>query len=134
MPVKSEGFGQVTRKLNSTALFVFTAITLSWGQSLVPPHTGLEPGWREALVQATDQGLGFGTDLVFTFGPYHQLCTNAKSDNLYPFVIGRLAYGLAWGAAVISFVRLSTPAAGWLLAIFMALSGSLSNDAPFYAL
>jgi hypothetical protein len=134
MPVKSEGFGQVTRKLNSTALFVFTAITLSWGQSLIPPYTGLEPGWREALVQATDQGLGFGTDLVFTFGPYHQLYTNAMSDNLYPFVIGRLVYGLAWGAAVISFVRLSTPAAGWLLAIFMALSGSLSNDAPFYAL
>ena len=134
MPVKSEGFGQVTRKLNTTALFVFTAITLSWGQIFLPPYTGLEPGWKEALVQATDQGLGFGTDLVFTFGPYHQLYTNAMSDNLYPFVIGRLVYGLAWGAAVISFVRLSNPAAGWLLAIFMALSGSLSNDAPFYAL
>ncbi len=132
--MKSEGFGQVVRNLNSTALFVFTAITLSWGQSFVPPYTGLEPGWREALVQATDQGLGFGTDLVFTFGPYHQLYTNAIGDNLYPFVIGRLVYGLAWGAAVISLVRLSTPAAGWLLAIFMALSGSLSNDAPFYAL
>jgi len=72
--------------------------------------------------------------LVFTFGPYHQLYTNAISDNLHPFVIGRLVYGLAWGAAVISLVRLSAPAAGWLLALFMALCGSLSNDAPFYAL
>jgi hypothetical protein len=134
MPVRYNRLSLGARSLNITALFVFTAITLSWGQSFVPPYTGLEPGWKEALVQATDQGLGFGTDLVFTFGPYHQLYTNAMSDNLYPFVIGRLVYGLAWGAAVISFVRLSTPAAGWLLAIFMALSGSLSNDAPFYAL
>ena len=134
MPVKNNGLSQVVRNLNSTALFVFTAIALSWGQSFVPPFTGLEPGWKEALVQATDQGLGFGTDLVFTFGPYHQLYTNAISDNLHPFVIGRLVYGLAWGAAVISLVRLSAPAAGWLLALFMALCGSLSNDAPFYAL
>ena len=134
MPVRYNRLSLGARSLNITALFVFTAITLSWGQSFVPPYTGLEPGWKEALVQATDQGIGFGTDLVFTFGPYHQLYTNAMSDNLYPFVIGRLVYGLAWGAAVISFVRLSTPAAGWLLAIFMALSGSLSNDAPFYAL
>jgi hypothetical protein len=134
MPVKNIGLSQGARNLNSTVLFLFTAIALSWGQSFVPPFTGLEPGWKEALVQATDQGLGFGTDLVFTFGPYHQLYTNAISDNLHPFVIGRLVYGLAWGAAVISLVRLSTPAAGWLLALFMALCGSLSNDAPFYAL
>jgi len=134
MPVKNNGLSQVVRNLNSTAMFVFTAIALSWGQSFVPPFTSLDPGWKEALVQATDQGLDFGTDLVFTFGPYHQLYTNAISDNLYPFVIGRLVYGLAWGAAAISLVRLSTPAAGWLLAIFMALCGSLSSDAPFYAL
>ena len=134
MFMAKNGFKKVLRNLNDVALFVFTAIALSWGQGFVPPFTSLDPGWKEALVQATDQGLNFGTDLVFTFGPYHQLYTNAISDNLYPFVIGRLVYGLAWGAAAISLVRLSTPAAGWLLAIFMALCGSLSSDAPFYAL
>jgi hypothetical protein len=125
---------QIAKNLNTIALFVFTAIALSWGQSFEPPTTGLDPGWREALVQATDQGLGFGTDLIFTFGPYHQLYTNQISQNLYPFVIGRLVYGLAWGAAAISFARQSTAAAGWLMAGFMAISGSLNNDTPFYAL
>jgi len=125
---------KIEKNLNTIALLVFTAIALSWGQSFEAPTIGLDPGWREALVQATDQGLGFGKDLIFTFGPYHQLYTNAISENLYPFAIGRLVYGIAWGAATISFARLSTPAAGWLLAVFMALCGSLSDDAPFYAL
>lgn len=132
--MKSVALKRVAKNLNSTALFVFAAIVMSWGQIFLPPFTGLEPGWREALVQATDQGLGFGTDLVFTFGPYHQLYTNTISDNLHPLVIGRLVYGLAWGSAAISLVRLSTPAAGWILVFFLALCGSLSNDAPFYAL
>jgi hypothetical protein len=128
------GLSQVSKTFNTSALFVFTAIALSWGQSFESPNTGLDPGWQEALVQATDQGLGFGTDLVFTFGPYHQLYTNQISQNLYPFVIGRLVYGLAWGAATVGFARLSKPTAGWLLATFMALSGTMINDAPFYAL
>ena len=120
--------------LNRIALFVFTAIILAWGKDFVPPAPGLDPGWVEALVQATDQGLSFGKEVVFTFGPYHQLYTNAIGDNLYPLVIGRLIYGMAWGAAAVGLANLSSPAFGWLIAIFLAFTTSLSADAPFYAL
>lgn len=121
-------------RLNSIALFIFTAITVVWGKGFEAPAGSLDPSWREALVQATDQGLRFGKDIVFTFGPYHQLYTNAISDNLYPLIIGRWIFGFAWGAAVTALAGLSTPAFGWLLAMFMALSGSMMSDAPFYAL
>ena len=134
MPEIINSIRQKFDSLNRIALFTFTAIILAWGKDFVPPAAGLDPGWREALVQATDQGLGFGTDIIFTFGPYHQIYTNAIGDNLFPFMIGRLIYGLAWGAVTISFASLSTSASGWLLAAFIALSGNLSNDSTFYAL
>ena len=84
---------------NSLAVFVLMAIVVAWGQGFSAPYTGLESGWREALVQATDQRFCFGKDVVFTYGPYHQLYSNAISDHLLPFLIGRLVYGLEIGRA-----------------------------------
>jgi hypothetical protein len=128
---RAESFFQIFNRLS---LFVFAAIICAWGNSFEPPSGSLDPSWREALVQATDQNLNFGSDIVFTFGPYHQLYTNAISKNLAPLVLGRWIYGIAWGAAALGITELSTLPIAWAITLFMALSGSLSADSGFYAL
>lgn len=39
------------------------------------PEAGLDPSWRTALNQAVAQGLVFGRDILFTFGPYAAVYT-----------------------------------------------------------
>lgn len=121
-------------RLSNIAVFIFAAISIVWGKDFQPPAATLDPSWREALVQATDQGLRFGKDIVFTFGPFHQLYTNAIGDNLHALIFGRWIYGIAWGAAVVGIADLSSAVFGWLFVIFMAFSGSISDDVSFYAL
>jgi len=35
-------------RLNSIALFIFTAITVAWGKGFVAPEGSLDPSWGEA--------------------------------------------------------------------------------------
>ena len=91
----------ITQACGYLVLFVFSAITLSWGNELRLPGTGLDPSWQEALVQATDQHLVFGKDIIFSYGPFHQIYTSQISENLGPLLIGRLLYGVACGAALL---------------------------------
>ena len=60
------------------------------------PELGLDESWEQALVEATDSGRVFGRDLVFTYGPLHQLATSQASRFLLPLLVGRAVYGLAW--------------------------------------
>lgn len=39
------------------------------------PDAGIDPSWRYAMNQAVAQGLIFGKDVVFTFGPYASIYT-----------------------------------------------------------
>lgn len=39
------------------------------------PAEGLDPSWRFGINQAVSQGLVFGRDLIFTFGPYASIYT-----------------------------------------------------------
>lgn len=36
---------------------------------------GLDPSWKAAVAEATARGWGFGTDIIFTFGPYASVLT-----------------------------------------------------------
>ncbi|MEB3176614.1 MAG: hypothetical protein VKJ87_03340, partial [Synechococcus sp.] len=95
------------------------------------PWVGLDPGWVEALVQATDQGRSFGSDVVFTFGPYHQLYTGQLSENLNCFVFGRWIYGLGWGAAMLSVRQLIGQPLSWLYLLLVALLSAQRLDTLF---
>ena len=57
---------------------VFTMLTVV--AILVPllplmPKTGLDPSWRFAINRAAADGVAFGRDLIFTFGPYAAVYT-----------------------------------------------------------
>ena len=42
---------------------------LGWGISFETPGPGIDPSWNAGLAMAVDQGLRFGHDVVFTYGP-----------------------------------------------------------------
>ena len=101
-------------------LFLAAATALIWSLPIRTPWIGLDPGWVESLVQATDAGRIYGRDVVFTFGPYHQLYTGQVSENLNFFLLGRWLYGLGWGAAMLSLRRQIGHPLSWLMLLVLA--------------
>jgi hypothetical protein len=103
----------------------------SWGEGYTTPELGLDPSWAEGLVNATDNGRIFGKDVVFTFGPYHQLYTHQISSNLFPFLIGRWMLGLSAGAAAVTLGRMTSLGWGFALTISLWLPLSRNPDGLF---
>ena len=118
-------------RLLDSVLFVVAATALVWSLPIRTPWAGLDPGWAEALVQATDHGRIFGRDVVFTFGPYHQLYTRQISENLNLFLLGRWLYGLGWGAVMLSLRRQIGHPLSWLWLVLLAVLTSQRLDALF---
>ena len=118
-------------RLLDGVLFVVAATALVWSLPIRTPWAGLDPGWAEALVQATDHGRIFGRDVVFTFGPYHQLYTRQISENLNLFLLGRWLYGLGWGAVMLSVRRQVGHPLTWLWLLLLAVLTSQRLDALF---
>jgi hypothetical protein len=52
----------------SWVLGVIVAL-LGWRVGFHPPSPGLDPSWRAGLAMAIKEGLHFGTQVVFTYGP-----------------------------------------------------------------
>ena len=80
-------------------LAMLVALVAGWSAPLRLPALGLDESWKQALVHATDHGRRFGVDLVFTYGPLHQLVTQQLSERFGPLLIGRLFCSVAWFAA-----------------------------------
>lgn len=61
------------------------------------PAMGLDPSWRLAVNQALVQGLGFGKDIIFTYGPYASIYTKTYhpgTDHL--MMIGGLVIAIGY--------------------------------------
>lgn len=86
------------------ALYLFALITVTC--LLVPlfpsmPAQGLDPSWHYGLNQAVAQGLSFGQEIVFTYGPYSSIYTRAyhpATDGL--MVWGGLYFSLVFALAL----------------------------------
>jgi hypothetical protein len=88
--------------LLTTAICVFVPFSPSMppGERLDPSSWMLDPPWVFGLNQAIAQGLTFGRDIIFTFGPYVSIYTkqyHPATDGL--MVWGSLYLGLAFGLA-----------------------------------
>ena len=70
-------------------------LTLILGLSLVgipaAPDANLDASWQVMLIRAHDQGLQFGRDVIFTWGPWGFLCSRYHLGNLQAVPI------LVWG-------------------------------------
>ncbi len=120
-----------SRRSIEIILFFIAAILYSWGEGYATPKLGLDPSWGEGLVHATDNGRIFGKEVIFTFGPYHQLYTHQISNNLNPFLIGRWILGLSAGAAAVTLGRITSLSWGFALTISLWLLPSRNADGLF---
>lgn len=96
------------------------------------PSVKLDPSWMFGMNQAVAQGLAFGKDMVFTFGPYASIYTkiyHPATDQL--MMVGALYLGISFFlAAYLNFQN-----AKWQsqVALMVVLSGLMySRDSLFF--
>ncbi|XWK90415.1 MAG: hypothetical protein U7127_10305 [Phormidium sp.] len=68
---------------------------------------GLDPSWRYALSRASEDGLIFGRDIVFTYGRLGYLITGAALDSNFFHILSFkvLVYFILWSLAIINFFK-----------------------------
>lgn len=114
------------------ALATYVAVVACWGVSLQYPRDGLDPSWEQLLVAATDQRRTFGSELVFTYGPLHQVVTGQAAHSWTAFWVGRTLFSVSWFLVAL----LAGRQFGLRVALAIALSLSLVpvQDTTFYLL
>jgi hypothetical protein len=118
---RDRGGFTVNRSLALVPLAVLAALLAVIAVPLQVPELGLDPSWQQALVEATDRGWIFGREIVFTYGPLHQLATAQASSNLLPLLLGRLISGAAWGSAVVLIGLFGGTATAVALVLWIAI-------------
>ena len=66
---RSEDFGRLTRALTSTPLLGLALVALTWPINGIVPATGPDASWIVGLYLAHAEGLQFGPEFVWTYGP-----------------------------------------------------------------
>ena len=132
--MKHLSFGRSFQIFAKTVIPILAAILFSFGNNFNTPNVGLDPGWQEALVQATDNNLIFGKDIIFTYGPLHQLVTNQLSENLNSFILGRILYGICWFLTTLLLEKIFNKTAVLAYITTMFITTSNFNDAQIYCL
>lgn len=103
---------------------------LTWSFFGLAPSAGIDPSWVEGLYMATERGLNFGAQIVFSFGPLGFL----DFPGAYVIDLGRLAF--AWSALVhlsfcISLLWASRRAFGLLVGLAITLfAASMPSSDP----
>ncbi|MHA6906338.1 hypothetical protein ACEQ38_14060 [Ralstonia syzygii subsp. celebesensis] len=100
------------------------------------PQAGLDHSWVLGMNQAVAQGLVFGRDIIFTFGPYASIYTKSfhpATDHL--MVVGALFLGLIYGTGLVLVARgrEAIPLAGLCLALALAAGLPQSQDSLLLA-
>ena len=115
----------------------FSALLLVAVTVIVPlfpamPWDGLDPSWQYGMNESLAQGMSFGKDIIFTFGPYASIYTRAyhpATDKL--MIWGAFYLAISFSVAAYLNFRLS----GWLLKFYIfAILSALSYvpDALFF--
>jgi hypothetical protein len=103
---------------------------LTWPFFGLAPSAGIDPSWVEGLYMATERGLDFGTQVVFSFGPLGFLAT----PGAFEIDLGRLAF--LWSALVhlsfcIAVLWASRRAFGLLVGLALTLfAASMPSSDP----
>jgi hypothetical protein len=123
---------RLSRALTSTWTLGLLVAIASWNVAFVPPFGGLESSWNAALYMAAHRGLGFGSQIVFTYGPLGFLRTPflwygdlGVLAFLYHVVINALfSISLVWA------LRRTLNAAAAVLLTYFVLIAALNFDVP----
>src|SRR3979490_2751051 len=79
---------QTIGQLLFSVLLLITTICVFVPFSPSMPGEGLDPSWAFGMNQAVAQGLAFGRDIIFTFGPYASIYTT----NFHPATDGLMVW------------------------------------------
>lgn len=90
-----------------TSLLAFTPIV-----PIIIPSAGLDFSWQLAMNQAVAQGLVFGRDIIFTFGPYAALGTKLYHPATHPSAL-LLGILLGLGHGTLLLMRLREQPSHW---------------------
>jgi hypothetical protein len=85
---------RLVRVVGSSWTLGILAALAGWQVALMHPFVGLDASWQAALYMAAERGLGFGTQIVFTYGPLGFLNQRAPC--------GSICTGCGWRGPVIS--------------------------------
>lgn len=95
-------------------LLLLTAICVFVPFYPLMPEAGLDQSWKYGMNQAVAQGLAFGREIIFTFGPYSAVYTkmyHPATDSL--MLTGGLWLGVTYGCALLYLTR----KAPWAMAL-----------------
>lgn len=109
---------------------IATFVPLSPGM----PGGGLDPSWVFGMNQATAQGLSFGEEMIFTYGPYASIATKSYHPSTdFMMVSGSLYLAVSyWGCFVLLMKNVPWR---WILAFCGILAGIMYlRDALFFSL
>src|SRR5690606_27676607 len=89
----------------------------------VMPAMGLDPSWRLAINQAVVQGLHFGRDIIFTYGPYASIYTKTYhpgTDHL--MMIGGLVIAIGYSLLLLDLFHKTKVKEAWKLTWIIAMA------------
>ena len=93
------------------------------------PTAGLDPSWMFGMNQATAQGLAFGKDMIFTFGPYASIYTKTYQPVTdFMMLSGSLYLALSYWACLLVLIK--DVQLGWILALCIAFTGLMYLPDP----
>jgi hypothetical protein len=119
-----------SRLLSAALLLVtFLAVVVPFAPTM--PGVGLDFSWQYAVNQAVAQGLNFGGDFVFTFGPYGSIYTKMFHPATDALMIGGSLYlAIAYWTCVMFLMRAS--ARVWPLLLCILLAGLVRLPDPLF--
>lgn len=105
-------------------LFLVLALIIAVFVPFLPrmPSTGLDYSWAFGINQAVSQGLSFGEELIFTFGPYGSIYTKIyHPDTERMMLLAALYLAVSYFSAIVILVRRSQW--HWVIAFGLVLVG-----------
>ena len=132
--VKSDWERWLRIGLVELGLFLVIAATLISYPSV--PGADLDPSWRQVLGYVARNGLQFGPDIVFTYGPLGYLFTPSVTDeNALVHLYWQLITSGGFAAAILAFSHaFRGPARGAVLFFFIVIAGPQPEAVTLYML
>lgn len=122
------------RNVLSLSAVLFTWYLITYVFLPIPAiRPGLDESWRAFLTWAFEHGKQFGTEVVFTYGPWGFLLEPRGTVSVYPWqVVGRLVLAIAGSSGIAllgaSWIRSAPPR--WIWAAAIVILAELSTLMP----
>ena len=109
---------QTARRIGWPVCFILVFVSAFFLSGTRQPPLELDPSWQAALEYATAHHLQFGTQIVFTFGPWGFLAMPYSLGHLLGV---RIAFAFFWSALVaLVATNLAKRLPGWIRYAFLA--------------